>query len=148
MMGQMRARVGAIVGVLAVVVLIGSWLQPATAHPGAPGHLWTDHLRARADLRYLQNTKVYVSPQFSIAALSDATVTRLCPSGWQAIGGGVDLATANANVLVISDAPIVGGANLFAAAEGKHPAATGWRVSMHNNGVLDVDGVLGAICTR
>ena len=89
-----------------------------------------------------------MSPQFSIAALSDATVTRLCPSGWQAIGGGVDLATANANVLVISDAPIVGGANLFAAAEGKHPAATGWRVSMHNNGVLELDGVLGAICTR
>ena len=58
MMGQMRARVGAIVGVLAVVVLIGSWLQPATAHLGAPGHLWTEHLRARADLRYLQNTKV------------------------------------------------------------------------------------------
>jgi hypothetical protein len=39
MMGQMRARVGAIVALLAVVLLVGSWLQPATAHLGAPGHL-------------------------------------------------------------------------------------------------------------
>ena len=148
MVGQMRARVGAIVAVLAMVLLIGSWLQPATAHLGAPGHLWTDHLRARADLRYLQNTKVYVSPPFSIAALGDATVTRLCPAGWQAIGGGVDFATANPSVQVISDAPIVDGANLFAADEGKHAAATGWRVTMHNNGLLGVDGVVGAICSR
>jgi hypothetical protein len=89
-----------------------------------------------------------VSPQFSIAALGDATITRLCPSGRQAIGGGVDFATANANVQVISDAPIVGGANLFAADEGKNPAATGWRVTMHNNDLSSVDGVVGAICSR
>lgn len=147
-MREMRARVGAIVALLAVVLVVGSLLQPATAHIGSPGHLWTQHLRGRADLRYLQNTKVYVSPQFSLGALADSSVTRLCPSGWQAIGGGVDFQAANANVQVISDAPIVGGANLFAADEGKNPAATGWRVTMHNNGLVSVGGVVGVICSR
>ncbi len=146
-MTGMRVRVGAIAAVLGAVFVVGSLLQPATAHLGAPGHLWTAHLRSKADVRYLQNTKVYVSPEFSLAALADGSVTRLCPTGWQAIGGGVDFENANADVRVISNAPLVGGTNLFAAAEGKNPAAEGWRVTMHNNGILGVSGVVGVICS-
>lgn len=148
MIKHTRTRTAAVGAVLGVVFVVGSWLQPATAHIGAPGHLWTQHLRPKGDLRYLQNSNVYVSPEFSLGALADLSVTRLCPPGRQAIGGGVDFETANANVQVISDAPTVSGANLFAAAEGKNPAGGGWRVTMHNNGVLAVNGVVGVICSK
>ena len=147
-MKQTHIRTAAVGVVLGVMFVIGSWLQPAAAHIGTPSHLWTQHLRAKADLRYLQNSNVYVSPAFSLGALADLSVTRLCPSGMQAIGGGVDFETANANVQVISDAPIVSGSNLFAAVEGKNPPGRGWRVTMHNNGVLAVNGVVGVICSR
>lgn len=90
---------------------------------------------------------MYVSPGFTLAALADGSITRLCPTGWQAIGGGVDFENANADVRVISNAPIVGGTNLFAADEGKNPAAEGWRVTMHNNGILGLSGVVGVICS-
>lgn len=148
MTNQTRTRTAAVAAVLGAVFLVGSWLQPAAAHTGKPGHLWSQHLRPKADLRYLQNSIVSVSPAFSLGALADLSVTRLCPSGTQAIGGGVDFETPNANVQVISDAPIVSGANLFAAAEGKNPAGGGWRVTMHNNGIFAVNGVLGVICSR
>lgn len=147
-MKQTRTRTAAVGVVLGVMFVIGSWLQPAAAHLGTPGHLWSQHLRSKADVRYLQNSFVYVSPTFSLGALADLSVTRLCPSGMQAIGGGVDFETANANVQVISDAPIVGGSNLFTAVEGKNPAGRGWRVTMHNNGIFAVDGVVGVICSR
>lgn len=147
-MEQTRARTAAVAALLGVVIVVGSWLQPAAAHVGTPGHLWTQHIRPLADQRYLQNTSTYVSPAFSLGALADLSVTRLCPSGMHAIGGGVDFESANADVRVISDAPIMGGTNLFAADEGKNPAAGGWRVTMHNNGVLAVNGVVGVICSR
>ena len=91
---------------------------------------------------YLQNTHVYVSPQFSLGSLADQTVTRLCPVGSQAIGGGVDFDTADADVQVISSAPLVAGSNLFTADQGRNPASRGWRVTMHNNRALAVTGAL------
>jgi hypothetical protein len=147
-MKRTSTRPAAVGVVLGVAFVVGSLLQPAAAHVGTPGHLWTTHLRPRADQRYLQNSDVFVSPGFSLGALADLSVTRLCPSGTQAIGGGVDFESANADVQVISDAPIVGGTNLFAAAEGRNPAGEGWRVTMHNDGGLAVNGVVGVICSR
>jgi hypothetical protein len=147
-MKGIQARAGAIAAVLGIVVVVGLWLQPATAHDGTPNHLWTTHVRPKADLRYLQNTRVYVSPQFSLGALADQTVTQLCPDGSQAIGGGVDFDTADADVQVISTAPVVNGDGVFAADEGRNPASEGWRVTMHNNGILAVDGAVAAICSR
>jgi hypothetical protein len=41
---------------------------------------------------------------------------------------------------VISSAPVITGGSLFDAAEGSHPAGEGWRVTMHNSGLLAVDG--------
>jgi hypothetical protein len=147
-MKQTRRRTASVGAVLGVAIVVGSWLQPAAAHIGTPSHLWTHHLRPKADLRYLGNSNVYVSPEFSLGALADLSVTRLCPSGMQAIGGGVDFDPATADVQVISDAPIVSGTNLFGAAEGKNPASGGWRVTMHNDGALAVNGVVGVICSR
>jgi hypothetical protein len=57
-----------------------------------------------------------------------------------AIGGGVDFETANANVQVISDGPIVKGGRPVLDANGKESSWRGWRVTMHNNGVADVNG--------
>ena len=75
------------------------------------------------------------------------TVKRECPAGSQALGGGVDFEAANADVQVISSAPIVSGSNLFAVASGKNPAGEGWRVTMHNDGVSAVNGKVGVICS-
>jgi hypothetical protein len=147
-MKQTRRRTASVGAVLGVAIVVGSWLQPAAAHIGTPSHLWTHHLRPKADLRYLGNSNVYVSSDFSLGALADLAVTRLCPSGMQAIGGGVDFDPATADVQLISDAPIVSGTNLFGAAEGKNPASGGWRVTMHNDGALAVNGVVGVICSR
>jgi hypothetical protein len=66
---------------IALALVVRSLLQPATAHLGTPGHLWTEHLRSKADLRYLQNTKVHVSAHFTLGAAADLTVTEPCPSG-------------------------------------------------------------------
>jgi hypothetical protein len=147
-MARMRGRSGAVATALGIVVLVAWSLQPATAHLGSPVHLWTEHIRPKADERYLRNTNVFVSAPFTLVALDDATVTRMCPAGWQAVGGGADFEAANANVQVISSAPLVGDSNLFSADEGKNPASGGWRVTMSNDGLLDVDGVVGVICAK
>jgi hypothetical protein len=147
-MKGMHVRAGSIMTVLLIAVVVGLWLQPATAHIGTPTHLWTRHLRQQANQLYLQNTHVYVSPQFSLGSLADQTVTRLCPVGSQAIGGGVDFETADADVQVISSAPLVASSNLFTADQGRNPASRGGRVTMHNNGVLAVTGAVGVICAK
>jgi hypothetical protein len=143
-----RIRPVRIVVAVGLLVVLGWSLQPASAHIGTPSHLWTQHLRSMADARYLQNTRVFVSSAFTVGALGDHEETVDCPAGWQAIGGGVDFVTANANVRVVSSAPIVLDANLFQADDGRNPWATGWRVTVSNLGVTGVDGKAAAICTR
>lgn len=147
-MEQTRARTAAVVAVLGVVIVVGSWLQPAGAHVGTPRHVWNQHIRSLADQRYLQNSSVYISPAFSLGTLADLTVTRLCPSGMQAIGGGVDFASATADVRVISDAPIVSSTKPLRPRRGQASRGRRRRPTMHNNGVLAVGGVVGVICSR
>jgi hypothetical protein len=135
---------------LAGILVVGLFLQPATAHVGTPKHLWTTHLRPLADARYLQNSNVYVSTEFTLLAGANLTVDRLCPAGTQAVGGGVDFVSgAAADVRVTSNAPLVASDNLVAANTGKNPRSNGWRVKMHNNnGAGAYTGVVGAICSR
>ena len=147
-MKGMHVRAAVTIAFIGVALVVGLWLQPATAYSERSPEAGTQLVRTQADRRYLQNTHVFVSDQFSLGSLADATITRLCPSGAQALGGGVDFDAANADVQVISSAPVVGGTNLFAANEGKNPAGRGWRVTMHNNGVPTVTGVMGVICSR
>jgi len=142
-----RGRMRTLATFLAGVTIGWLTFQPAVGHIGTVGHLWREHIRPKADARYLQNTKVDVSAPFTLGALGDDTVTELCPAGWQALGGGVDFEAADADVQVISSAPLLASGNLFAADQGRNPAATGWRVTLHNNG-LAVDGVVGVICAR
>jgi hypothetical protein len=148
-MGATRVRVAS-AGALIVTLVVASvsGLQPVAAHISTPGHVWRQHIRPLADARYLQNSKVFRGAEFSLGALADGTATRLCPPGRQAVGGGVDFETEDADVQVISSAPMVSGANLFVADEGGNPAAQGWRVTMHNEGLLAVSGVVGVICAK
>jgi hypothetical protein len=144
-----RRAVGSML-VLAGILVVGLMLQPATAHIGTPSHLWGTHLRPLADARYLQNSNVYVSAEFTLTPSANLTVDRLCPAGTQAVGGGVDFVSgANADVRVTSNAPLVDSDNLVAAATGKNPRSNGWRVKMHNNSAaVTWTGVVGAICSR
>jgi hypothetical protein len=143
-----RTRSAAALLVLGAIVIVGLWLQPATAHIGTVSHLWTQHIRPKADARYLENTKVYVT-SFSIGAGANVTADSDCPEGWQAIGGGVDFVSgASAQVSVLSNAPKVNGDNIVAASDGRNPAADGWRVKMHNNnGAASFTGAVAAICS-
>jgi hypothetical protein len=46
------------------------------------------------------------------------------------------------------NAPIVNGDGLFSAPEGRNPPGEGWRVTMHNNLVLDVNRVVRVVCSK
>jgi hypothetical protein len=143
-----RTRSAAVCLVLGAILIVGLWLQPATAVTGTAHHLWVSYIRPRADDRYLQNTKTYIT-SFSIGAGASITADSDCPSGWQAIGGGVDFVSgAAAQVSVLSNAPKVNGDNIVAAADGRNPAPDGWRVKMHNNnGSGSYTGAVAAICS-
>jgi len=143
---SLRSRSISVVAALGVIVAL-SLLQPATAHTGTPRHLWFQHLRPLADPRYLQEPHVFVSPTFTIGLAADLTVTRRCPKGSHAIVGGVDFSSATAGVQVISSAPTVGGSALFDLAVGKNAGGDGWRVTMHNAGIVPVDGKVGVVCS-
>jgi hypothetical protein len=147
-MNSIRARAIAAAGVLGVATIALSWIQPASAHLGSPEHLWKAHLEPLADARYLQDTHVFVSREFTLGIAADLVATRRCPTGTQALGGGVDFDASNADVQVISSAPLVGGVTLFTASTGKGAPGDGWRVTMHNDGVLAVTGRVGVICSR
>ena len=146
MTAPIRIRPYALVAGVALLVAIAWSLQPATADIGTPNHLWSRHLRSKADARYLRNTKVFVSPTFTLGALAADEFTVDCPTGWQAVGGGVDFEAADAMVHVISSAPLLADTSLFALDEGRNPAASGWRVTAENDGVVAVDGKVGVVC--
>jgi len=142
-----RTRAAAASLVLGAILIVGLWLQPAAALTGTAHHLWVSYIRPRADERYLNNTKTYIT-SFSVGAGANATADSDCPSGWQAIGGGVDFVSgASAQVSVLSNAPKVNGDNIVAASDGRNPAADGWRVKMHNNNLSgSYTGAVAVIC--
>ncbi len=59
-------------------------------------------------------------------------VTVACPTGYEAVGGGVDVGNVLSNV-VASSGPTYAGARLLFAADGQRPAATGWLGAVRNN---------------
>jgi hypothetical protein len=146
---SMRTRGLIALLVLATIMVVGTWLEPATAHIGTVKHLWTVHIRPKTDARYLQNTKTYIT-SFSIGPGANIQADSDCPGGWQAIGGGVDFVSgASAQVSVLSNAPKVNGDNIVAASDGRNPAPDGWRVKMHNNnGAGSYTGAVAAICSQ
>ena len=59
-------------------------------------------------------------------------VSVACPSGYEAVGGGVDVGNV-LNLVVASSSPTYGGSRLLFAADGQRPAATGWLGAVRNN---------------
>jgi hypothetical protein len=142
-------RRGAGLLVLAVL-LVGAFVMPATGHvTKSVPHLWTSHIRPRADVRYLQNTKVIVSATASVAALGNQSATVDCPAGLQATGGGVDFDDDTATVQVVTNAPTIAGGSIADATAGVNPKATGWEVSVVSLEALTAQTfVVGVICSK
>lgn len=59
-------------------------------------------------------------------------VSAACPTGYEAVGGGVDVGNV-LNLVVASSGPTYGGARLLFSADGQRPAATGWLGAVRNN---------------
>lgn len=90
-----------------------------------------------------------MSSSQTLNANSSKTTTIDCPSGWQAIGGGVDFNQASANVDVVANGPIIDNDNMVAASAGKNPAGTGWKVSLVNEeAAISYTYVVGVICAK
>jgi hypothetical protein len=120
--------------VLALGIVIGTMLltTSAGAHVGGTvSHLWTVHIKPKTDARYLQNTKTIVKSGGTVAIGSFDTEIVMCPAGWQAIGGGVDINQV-AGGHVASSHPLINGQRALNFADGQHQAANGWFGAINN----------------
>jgi hypothetical protein len=136
------------VAVLALGVAIGAVLfaTPAASHIGSVSHLWSDHIKPKADARYLQNTKVVISSGTANNGQHDVTIVD-CPAGYQATGGGVD----PNNVLtmaVTSSGPTVNGERTLLTANGTHGPADGWWGAVVNNSGSAAAYKVSVICSK
>jgi hypothetical protein len=105
-------------------------------------------VRPKADVRYLQNTKTYVSTPQTVTTSNNATATVACPAGWQAVGGGVDFDADDAVVNVVSLGPTLASGDLVDADAGRNPAATGWKVSVLNADITTHTFVVAVVCSH
>ena len=119
---------------------------PAGAHVGGTvNHLW-DHLKPKADARYLQNTKTFVVSGTVNNGSFDTAIAN-CPVGWQAVGGGVD----PNNVLtmdVTSSNPVIQGTRTLLTPNGENGRATGWLGAVTNNSGSAATFKVAVICSR
>jgi hypothetical protein len=72
-----------------------------------------------------------------------------CPAGYEAVGGGVDFGvqtTFAQGVRVVANGPRVEGDRSIAANDGQNSAATGWFVSLDNEGTDTFTYAVTAIC--
>jgi hypothetical protein len=129
------------------VLIVGALVLPASGQNRVRAP-WKQ-VRPRADARYLQNSRTYVSAPHVAATAANASATVACPAGWQAVGGGVDFDDDNALVNVISDGPTLASGNLVDTDEGRNPAATGWKVSLLNADATTAHTfVVAVVCTH
>lgn len=79
------------------------------------------------------NTVTVVAASAAIPVGSFGYADANCPSGMEAIGGGPDPNNVLTMVMTASF-PLVNDTRPLLLAAGQHPAATGWRAIMRNNG--------------
>jgi hypothetical protein len=94
-------------------------------------------LRLSNDARYLRSTVTVTTKS------GGATAT--CPTGMQAIGGGVDPSSV-LNMVVTGSMPVVGGLNPGQLADGQHGPATAWRGFANNNADAGSTVTVSVIC--
>jgi hypothetical protein len=103
--------------------------------------------KSASDGRYLRGTVVEVASA-TVPATSFNSVTALCPSGYQAIGGGVDSNQVD-SMYVTASGPVFGTpfVRLRDTLDGEHAAASGWYVAAHNSsGSIVYPLKVAAIC--
>lgn len=141
-------RLRGTIAVLALGVAIGAMMvaTPAGAHVGGTvNHLW-EHLKPKADARYLQNTKTVVVSDTVNDGTFDTAIAN-CPVGWQAVGGGVD----PNNVLtmhVTSSNPVIQGTRTLLTPDGENGQATGWMGAVVNESGAAATYKVSVICSR
>jgi hypothetical protein len=120
--------------ILLAGILIGLFLlAPVAAHVGGSvGHLWRQHLRPKADARYLHFVQTVESGPITIGANGVEEAVAFCPFGTVVVGGGFQSVGFDATLDVASSRPV--------------PEDNAWRVVAANPGTGDgtLDGY--AIC--
>jgi hypothetical protein len=103
--------------------------------------------RAQADARFLRATTVASPPNASVDPGNFALQLVQCPSGEQAIGGGVDVGNVT-TVRVAASHPTLAGQppGLLPLPTGTLPAATGWRGVVYNSGTSMQPFRVVAVC--
>jgi hypothetical protein len=113
---------------------------------GTVSHLWNQHIKPRADARYLQNTKTIV-----VSAIANngtfGTAVANCPAGYQAIGGGVDPNNVF-TMQVTSSSPMINGTRTLLTADGQHGPANGWLGGVVNNSGANAVFKVAVICSK
>lgn len=142
-------RTGAIALVIVGLVIgVAMMATPAIGHVGGTvSHLWSQHIKPKADARYLQNTIVVTETSGSITPGNFGTARADCPAGWKAIGGGLDLDNV-LTMVVTASTPIVNDQSIIFLADGQHPAATGWQGHARNNGAGNAGFKVAVICSK
>jgi hypothetical protein len=146
----------------------------AGAHVGGTvSHLWNQHIKPRADVRYanavagtdkarnadkidgidssgLLKDTLTVSANDTVSKGNFDTQIVLCPAGYEAVGGGVDLNQVFTG-RVTASGPTVGGQRPVLQAVGQHGAADGWwgAVELESTAVeASVSWTIEVICAR
>jgi hypothetical protein len=112
--------------------------------PAGPAGAGTGYSTTEADARFLRRTITIInSATVNVGTFGGTTAN--CPSGYEAIGGGV----APQNVLtmqVTESAPRIDNSDPFVLANGQHSAGTGWiGFAVNNAGVAQTVKVV-AVC--
>lgn len=92
----------------------------------------------------------------TVTVVSSATVTAVnfnivnvtCPTGYEVVGGGVDVSNLLTNV-VTSSGPTYGGTRLNFEADGQQAAASGWQASVRNDSTTASSTMkVAAVCAK
>ena len=84
----------------------------------------------------------------SVGAISPTNfggATVNCPTGYQAIAGGVDPENVFTEV-VTSSAPFADGLRTLSLSDGQHSAATGWQGFIRDNDTTPKTGKVSVVC--
>lgn len=103
---------------------------------------------ASVDTTMVLGRTVTVVGSGSVTPNNFLIVSVACPSGYEAVGGGVDVGNV-LNLVVASSSPTYGGSRLLFAADGQRPAATGWLGAVRNNDATTTYAMkVAAICAQ
>ena len=146
-----RLRKKHAIGLLLGGVVIGMFLlSPVGAHVGNKvSHLWNRHLKAKVARLAEEEAFVKVGDPIVVGAGTFGGGQLLCPPGYEALGGGVDVENV-ATMDVTSSAPVFGRPTTFLNDQtaGRYPAASGWSGFVRNDGGAPRTMRISATCSR